>query len=521
MNNFIDANDVSVPNKVRTSICIVGAGAAGITLARELIGVNDILVIESGDFEMVGETQNLYSGSNVGLPYFDLLQCRLRYFGGTTNHWGGFCRANDPIDHEGRKELGLPEWPVEQATIDFYVDKAAKELGFNSGSINPSLHLKNKGIDSKELLENIQPDFLTKVFQITTKVRFSKIYRFELAKQKNLKIFLNLNAIHIQLSSDGSRVDSLVCKTLAGKKIVIEAERFVLASHAIENARLLLNSNDIHKQGVGNQHDHVGRYFMEHVHIAASKIIPSDKFPSLYNKNVLSRLNLNANLSFSDDFLRKSGLLQYYCRFNPVYANEAVVDGLRRIKGDITKPFSKKLFDDIKTVTNNFSDSVDFLVSKYDINQPIPKYYSLEHRIEQAPNPDSRVRISKVKDDLGVLQADLQWQLNEHDYRTFKYGQEKVIKELSALGFGRFMVEEITTELVDTRAKGHYHHIGTTRMSQNPVDGVVDSNCKVHSLSNLYVAGGSIFPTAGYSGPTMMIVAFAMRLADHLKKTYS
>jgi len=182
------------------------------------------------------------------------------------------------------------------------------------------------------------------------------------------------------------------------------------------------------------------------------------------------------------------------------------------------EPFSQELFNDIKNVTNNFTGSVNFLSTRYGLSQPLPKYYSLEHRIEQAPNPDSRVVISKTKDALGVPQADLQWKLNKHDYRTFKVGHEKIIKELSALGAGRFITEEITPELVDERATGHYHHIGTTKMSTYPSDGVVDSNCKIHNLSNLYVAGSSIFPTAGYSGPTMMIVAFAMRLAEHVSK---
>jgi len=219
--------------------------------------------------------------------------------------------------------------------------------------------------------------------------------------------------------------------------------------------------------------------------------------------------------------LRKSGLLQYYCRFNPVYASEDLIESLGRIKNRLAEPFSKQLFDDIRKVLNNFGDSSDFVRSRYGVGQPEPKYYVLEHRIEQAPNPDSRVIISDTKDSLGVPQADLQWQLNEHDYKTFKHGHDKVVSELSALGFGRVISEDMTPEYIDSRAKGHYHHIGTTRMSLESSDGVVDSNCKVHSVANLYVAGGSIFPASGYSGPTMMIVAFAIRLADHLKNKFN
>ena len=516
LESFIDANDENLASKLQTSVCIVGAGAAGITLARNLTGVDDVLLIESGDFEIDGRTQALYSGSNIGLPYFDLLGCRLRYFGGTTNHWGGYCRANDPIDYQGREEMAIPKWPIDEKNLAPYIDQAAKLLGLSPDFYNPEPLLKANGAPTEELLELVSSDLYTKIFQLSKRVRFAQIYRDELSRQNNLRVCLNLNAVHIQLSSDVSRVSSIQCKTLRGKTITVEAKEFILASHAIENARLLLNSNDVYQEGIGNQHDHVGRYFMDHVHISASKLIPSDKFPDLYNRKYLSRLNLNANLSFTDAYLRKTGILQYYCRFNPVYTDDEVVNSLSDIKNNIMEPFSKELFDDIKTVVNNLTMAADYASSRYGFSQPKPQYYSLDHRIEQAPNPDSRVVISKTKDALGVPQADLQWRLNEYDYRTFKVGHEKIIKELSALGLGRFITEEITPELVDERASGHYHHIGTTKMSAHPIDGVVDPNCKVHNLNNLYVAGSSIFPTAGYSGPTMMIVAFAIRLAEHL-----
>jgi len=142
----------------------------------------------------------------------------------------------------------------------------------------------------------------------------------------------------------------------------------------------------------------------------------------------------------------------------------------------------------------------------------------MEHRLEQAPNPASRVVISDRKDALDCPIADLDWQVNETDLDSFRNGQAEIARELAALGWGRFQEEEITMDLVKERVSGHYHQIGTTRMSASARDGVVDRDCKVHGVGNLYIGGSSVFPTAGYSGPTMMIIAFAMRLAEHLKE---
>ena len=99
---------------------------------------------------------------------------------------------------------------------------------------------------------------------------------------------------------------------------------------------------------------------------------------------------------------------------------------------------------------------------------------------------------------------------------TFQRGQKVIVDELSRLGVGRFELSEIDRTLVESEVAGHYHHIGTTRMSTNAREGVVDANCRVHGVENLYVSGSGVFPTSGYSGPTMMIVAMAIRLSQHL-----
>lgn len=185
---FYNAQTDELPETLKTQVCIIGAGAAEITLARKLTGVEEVILVDSGDFGLDGATQSLYTAKNVGLKYLDLLKCRLRYFGGTTNHWNGYCKTNDIIDYEGRKEIDLPRWPVQHEDLERYIDEARIELGLSYDFFDNTQLLQDKRIPQSDLLESYSPDLQTKVFQLTTHMRFSSIYKDSLEAQDNLKI---------------------------------------------------------------------------------------------------------------------------------------------------------------------------------------------------------------------------------------------------------------------------------------------------------------------------------------------
>lgn len=359
------------------------------------------------------------------------------------------------------------------------------------------------------------------MFQLSDQKRLGPLNKDTLSAQGNLRTVLNLNLTHIQLAPDGGSVAYLVCKTLNGKEVRVTAKSFALCCHGIENARQLLIANDVMPNGIGNDHDHVGRYFMDHIYIYASRWIPSASFPQIYDRQMASHNNLNVNLSFTDAHTRNAKLLQYYCRFNPVYIEDETRAALRRTRSQAFEPGDLDFLGDVARIASEAAGVSKFAVARRGWAHPTPLYYAMEHRLEQAPNPASRVVISDRQDALGSPVADLDWQVNETDLFSFREGQAEMAREMAALGWGRMQEEEITMDLVKERVAGHYHQIGTTRMSATARDGVVDSNCRVHGVSNLYVGGSSVFPTAGYSGPTMLIIAFAMRLADHLKEQHA
>jgi choline dehydrogenase-like flavoprotein len=148
-------------------------------------------------------------------------------------------------------------------------------------------------------------------------------------------------------------------------------------------------------------------------------------------------------------------------------------------------------------------------------------------RAEQAPNPDSRVILSGDRDALGVPKAALHWQLSRQDKETVSVLAETLGAEFSRVGLGtiepsEWLDSDDAAWPVDPTVSKHpiagYHHMGTTRMSDDPSRGVVDAQCRVHGYANLYVAGSSVFPTGGWANPTLTIIALAYRLADELDR---
>jgi choline dehydrogenase-like flavoprotein len=517
--NFVDARTDPIEETVDAAVCLVGAGAAGITLARALApSIPGVVLIESGGFEPEGETQNLYSGLNLGLPFPNLAACRMRYFGGTTNAWYGHSRENDAIDYEGRPEIGLPKWPITQSELHPYYAKALETLGNSPRSLDTNYLVSTAGFPTDDLVERRSDALMTKVFQTARNLRFAAAFREELENLANLTVYLHLNAMHVQLSADGGRVEHIDGATLSGRNVRVRAKIFVICCGAIENARLLLASNDVMTAGIGNGSDHVGRYLMDHIHFRASRFIPGPAFPSLYDRAVSGRKDLLIEIGLKDDYVRRSRISQYYCEMDPFFEDDEVRLAVADFRGNFMKPGGRQFISDIATILSDLGGSRRYLLARRR-DYLRPDYFVMDHRIEQTPNWDSRVVLSDRRDVLGSPVADVDWQLSETEYRTFEVGQETLARELSALGLGRVQLEPITPEMVRERPMSHFHQMGTTRMSAEPGAGVVDTSCRVHGVANLYIGGSSVLPSAGYGNPTMTLIAFALRLADHIKLT--
>lgn len=524
MSAFIDTAKRDTQADVQTDVVIVGAGAAGITLARSLARARfNVVLLESGGLELEAATQSLFQGEVRGIKYYDLAACRLRYFGGTTNHWAGFCRPYTHDAFAGRPDLGVPAWPINENDLNPYIAKAAADLGLDMKGFELQEQARRLGVNPDDLPDAHTRELVSQVYQLTHHVRQGKYWKDALLAQKNLQIYLHANVTRINLAADGKRVESLSVRAVGQPAFKLRARIYVLATHGIESARLLLDSNDVHKQGIGNQFDHVGRYFMEHPKMTSGRLVPSKRFLSMYNGGNAHQVMRNINIGLSKEVMLREGVLDYYCRFLPVPAHQKTQDAAQQLRDAFWKPADARALRALNKLVGDLPATFDYLFARWqsrldEASDSIE--LELDQRIEQAPNPLSRITLSNERDALGCRKAILNWHFNELDYKTYATGQRILVSELTRLGWGRFIAPPLSPKGIDSLVLGNRHHIGTARMSAKPQDGVVNTDLRVHSVENLFVTGSAIFTNGGHAVPTMIIMAFAMRLAEHLQKEW-
>jgi choline dehydrogenase-like flavoprotein len=516
---MIDARTDAIGETLVARVAIIGAGAAGLSLARRLAAKMDgVLLVEAGNRALDGATQGLAAGRSIGIPYYDLLATRLRFYGGTTNHWAGYCRSQSPLDWEARPDLGILPWPVDGAVMQPYLSEAARIVGIRDTFFDQPGLIAGKGRPADQIIEN-RPGFSgtveTRTFQLAPKLRLGKDLWPELEKLAGLKQVLNLNAVEI-IPGPGRDIAGIRARTTTGKEVMIKADAYVIACHGIENARLLLNSTARDPSGVGNRTGKVGLHFSEHPALVFGAIVPGPGFASVYDEEENKAVNLDVHLSLSERTMRERGVLNYYCRLLPRYSGDDVRTAMGQLAASFFQPFDPAILSDIRIALSDPGGAANELVRRVAPSMVRPRVYYLRHRFEQAPNVRSRVVLSDRKNAIGQRQADLDWQFSDLDIKTMQVGTESVIREMSALGFGRVSMEPVTRAVIERNARGTHHQMSTTRMAERPEDGVVDFNARVHEHDNLYVAGSSVFPHPGDAAPTITLMAMAMRLGDHL-----
>lgn len=515
---------------LQTDVCIIGGGASGITLALEFINAPfNVLLIESGGNKLRHKTQWLYQAENIGRPYFDMEFTKQRYLGGASNKWFGRSRPLDEIDFEERSWIKYSGWPFGRKELDPFYKRAAAVCQLSDYDFNPRFWESN----DREQLPVQGTDVETKLFQFSPPTRFGEEYIGKIKNARNIKTFLFSNAVYISLDQDGNKVETVKFATLRGNRFLVQAKYFILAASALENTRLLLLSNDIYINGIGNQQDLLGRFFMEHPHIFECALLTpmtpnQTRYYKILNYDVVSKnLGTVGALGLSEDILRREQLLNasaFFVRRKNYKIHDSYFSrgglALTRVTDTLnhTNAPGPQLFRYIIDVFKNSKTVVDIVGQRLKgiINRGT--WVTLRSQLETAPNPESRVTLSEKKDSLGLPKLAFNWQLTRQDLESYHRFREILFGGLQQAGFDLRIFNH------DTDNKGWpvtmisgKHHMGTTRMHTDPKQGVVDSSCRVHDVHNLYIAGSSMFPTSGQANPMLTIVALAIRLADQVK----
>lgn len=519
---FIDIRKLPDNKNIETDVCIIGAGAAGITLAREFSGKPfRVCLLESGGLQYDPDTQELYGGQNSGLPYDPLDFCRLRYFGGTTNHWGGWVRPLDEIDFEERSWVPNSGWPFNRAHLEPYYKRAKDICEVGQESYKP----ESWATEQKPVLPFKGERVSTIMFKHSPPTLFGVVYRKEVEQAKNIDTYLYANVVEIETAETGGSVNRLHIASLDGKKYTVTAKVFILATGGIENARMLLVSNRIHKSGVGNQHDLVGRYFADHPGIDLGAFIFSDPgmTEAFYQKHEAKivdsqqSISVNGALTLSRAEMEKEQLVNH-CAL--IYQRDwsGVLSPGRAIDAVFDRGEFDPLWKNIGDVIGNLDDLIAEKYRESFNQEEVRRLFSLVGVVEPAPNFDSRVSLVEERDRLGLNKVQLNWQLSDIEKRSLKRISKIIAMEFGASSLGRMLTEAEDSDDVwpPTIFEFGRHHMGTTRMHNDPRQGVVNADCRVHGIGNLYIAGSSVFPTYGYTQPTITIVALALRLAEKI-----
>ncbi len=497
---FMDARSVPAGTTIETDLAIIGGGPSGISLALALADTPiRMLMIESGGMEFDAATQALYAGNETGIPYIKLDATRLRYLGGSSNHWGGWCRPLDVIDFEKRDWLPHSGWPFSRAALEPYFARAQSIVEAGpfiyddpakwTAALGAPIALGSGGTYTTYFQFSRNGGYQQHDNFLPT--HFGERYANDLKRIAHLDVMLHANVTGLRLAPNAASLSHLDVATLSGRRFTVKSKYAVLGLGGIENPRLLLASNDVMRNGVGNANDLVGRFFADHPipgETATMVIFSGNIAPYYQLQRDAQGTNMRAAFAPLDAFKRERRILGSFATVE----NEIQLDGVGRA-------------------------AVATVAGALGVDASGMRAYTLGCGMELAPDPDRRVKLTTARDSLGMPRLELDMRIADSDFAHYRETVKELGRQLLAARSGMIRLNRTTRKSWLSVMGWGNHHMGTTRMHDDPKRGVVDANAQVHGVHNLFVAGSSIFPTYGASNPTMNMIALTLRLADHLR----
>jgi choline dehydrogenase-like flavoprotein len=526
-------------------VCIVGAGAAGITLACELDGSGlKVVLLEAGGFRPTAESLDFYKGS-AGAPHPDLTEYRRSAFGGTTRLWGGRCIPLDPIDLQRREYVAHSGWPISYEELARHYPRAlaycdAGKFDFTvAGSLSrPTPTVEGLDGDDALLTDGIE--------RYSLPTDFGERYRRQIARSGNVTALLHARCVRLNKRPGGDAIESVELIDRAGQRCSLAARVVVLTCGGIEVPRLLLAS-DPEGNGLGNRQDLLGRFYSCHFATICARLESNGATVSFDFERTTDGVYCRRQLRFSAAAQSQHRLLNMVFRLHfPEYSDarhgSSVMSAIYLAKSALPAEYRRILRHGrearataalphvgnvIRGIPQLLKFSGDWLFRMQLAQRKIPYTlvanrdgsFPLEFNCEQTPSASNRVCLADDTDSPGLRRAQVHWRLDSDDVDSALRGFLLLRDRVSARSQCRLQLDEeqLHAELAASAPVGG-HHLGTARMASSPRCGVVDPHCSVFGLPNLFIASSAVFPTSGFANPTLTIVALAVRLAGHLKR---
>lgn len=543
----IDARSLNNGAVVRVDVCVIGAGPAGMTFAHELAGMqHKVALLESGGNRPDRQADELSKGELSGILDQPLHDVHARQVGGTANHWiikmadkrNGFRHAPlDPIDFESREHIPYSGWPIDRADLDPYYRRVheACEIGpyDYTGAYWQDAHAPPL-LDADETLES-------SVFTFGATNFFTHDWPNQFAQSDTVDLYTHATVVELLTDPNGLRVTQALVRVPGGNEIRFEATEFVIAAGGFDTARLLLNSNRHFAHGLGNQHDVVGRYYIDHGVVLHGYFYPDDlaimRRLAFYDLRLVGASSVLGKFTLSDatrraERLRNLGAMIFP---KPGDVDQEAFESLQQIAWALHgRRWPAPLGEKLLSIARGWRYLAHVFYQRFGNDAGLmpglaqggwSELADLERRfsrlelislVEQTPNPNNRVTLLDDRDPLGCrrIKAHMDW--NADDLASVRRSEALLVEALQRGGFGRFEPHLPGGEIAFYSRTAH-HIMGTARMCDDPRFGVVDRDCKVHDVANLHVASSAVFPTGGYANPTLTILALTIRLADTIK----
>jgi choline dehydrogenase-like flavoprotein len=540
---IVDGRTVTRDDVLRFDVCVIGAGPAGMLVARHLAGKGvRVALLERGDDDSGHRRTRT---ARIGGLEYDVGDSRRFGLGGTASKWVLRTPWGDRLarfrelgedDFALRDWVPYSGWPFGKSELRPFYDLAWSSLGW------PGLHGGPDAICSHGTGTNPfqDPDgIIQQRLFVLASPSFTERLIADLAGSASATVLTNSTVVDIRCDTSASHVSSVRVATQRRSGFSVEARVFILAAGGIENPRMLLASRSRHRDGLGNGHGLVGRFFMEHPLFVSGVLHPKDvgvfDDPTSFDPHLHDDIVVRMDYVLHEDVVRRERLLRSYfvfehsflnARTRRIYASESAARSLRaaaNVRAALMgRAKASNIVEEIRRAAMGPHHLARFgleltgekVLRRLNPHHRGPGVFRILAMAEQVPDPNSRVRLIHAKDEFGVPMARLDWRLTNQDVDSYARSQDQLAERLVAGGY----------ESIDSLVKrnslppallGAHHHMGTTRMSDDRRRGVVDRNSLVHGIDNLYVTGTSVFPTGGYANPTLTAMALALRVARH------